>query len=124
MEPDVLCNLCGLSCVLGHQDHDLRRPHGLINQTVRGGYHSTPGNGLGALDDTMSYKFSLCEFCLDWLFSQFKTPVELGCYMGGLEEGEVWKPAAQRVEEDDWRAMKEEFRAELEKRNAARSRHG
>ena len=128
---ETLCNLCGLPCTLGGDPYpDFRA--GLISAVVQGGYESTAGNGYGALDDMTSYNFSLCEFCLDWLFSQFKIPVEVKDYMGssgGYDfedpntkpwKPEPWKPAADRVNEDDWRKMKDEFFSEFNKRNEAR----
>lgn len=126
---DVACNLCGLSCVQ-HLSDELAVYGGLINARVCGGYSSTPGNGVGALDDTVAYKFSLCEFCLDWLFSQFKIPVAMFDYMGSDENfkpadlplDEPWRSAAQRVAEDDWRGYKEEFTAEAARRAKARER--
>lgn len=121
---DPLCNLCGLTCVLGCDDHPCKGPHGLINKVIMGGYESTAGNGHGALDDITSYRFSLCEFCLDWLFGQFRIPVMQGEYMAFdniiTGEGEVWRPAAQRVAEDEWRSMKKEFQAEHDRRAEAR----
>ena len=111
---DVLCNLCGLTCNLeGSWDED----GGLIKAVVQGGYNSTPGNGNGALDDSTSYQFSICEFCLDWLFEQFVIPVAASDNM----ESKVWKPAAERVAADDWRRMKNEFSTESTKREAART---
>lgn len=123
---EPLCNLCGLTCVLGHdriQDDPGCGPHGLIDQSVSGGYESTAGNGRGALDDMTWYRFSLCEFCLDWLFSQFKIAIKTGYYGGGCDDDEVpaWKPASQRVAEDDWRGMKKEFFEEHARRLSARN---
>lgn len=142
-----LCNLCGLSCTLGKDEGaaypDLRG--GLIDATVVGGYDSTPGNGYGALDDLVRHRFSLCEFCLDWLFSQFQIPVAVDDPMNDLllrpgesiDEGlarcgavqlarrpdpEPWKPAADRVRKDDWRKMKDAFFAEAERRREARQK--
>lgn len=111
--------MCGLSCALRDDGHPCWGNHGLINQTVSGGYESTPGNGSGALDDATNYNFSLCEFCLDWLFQQFKVPVETSDYMSGGEI-EPWRPASQRVSEDDWRKMKQKFQTEHDKRAMAR----
>lgn len=115
-----MCNLCGLTCVLGHEGHPSHGPHGLINQAVSGGYESTPGNGYGALDDTTRYRFSLCEFCLDWLFSQFQIPVSVEDYMAPGEKIEPWAPAQERVVRDDWRKMKAEFQSEHDRREVAR----
>jgi len=139
---DPMCNLCGLSCVLGLPS-PARGPHGLLDAQVIGGYESTPGNGCGAVDDMTRYTFNLCEFCLDWLFERFKVPVKtddpMNDYM--LREGEsvaegvermgvvrvmghcdkpAWRPATQRVFDDEWRRDKQEFYAERDKRKAAR----
>lgn len=122
MVNDPICNLCGLSCVFEKDCYGpgLDAIGGLINAKVDGGYESTPGNGHGALDDGTSYHFSLCEFCLDWLFSQFEIPVKVDCYMGP-EDIAAWRPAAQRVAEDDWRRMKDAFRTEYERRIVGRN---
>jgi hypothetical protein len=121
------CNLCGEPCALGtsRETYDGQLAQGgLLDAKVTGGYESTPGNGSGALDDMTRYGFSLCEFCLDWLFQQFKIPVKTDDYMTDdqfLPPAEqkplpAWKSAAQRVEEDDWRRFKEEFRIESTRR--------
>lgn len=118
------CNLCGLPCnIYGSIPEEIRTPSGLIDAKVTGGYDSTPGNGFGALDDCSQYKFSLCEWCLDWLFEQFIIPPEekgVGAFSHLDGPPIEWKPARQRVEEDDWRTGKEEFRIEYERRNQAR----
>jgi len=138
---EPLCNLCGLTLCLGSAGY--RAPHGLVNAKVVGGYSSTPGNGEGALDDLDGYKFSLCEFCLDWLFGKFAVPVETYAPMNEflMEVGETveealkkrgmvklspsdepgpWRPAAQRVQEEEWRKDKEQFFAEKARRDKAR----
>lgn len=115
--PEKLCNLCALPCKL---ENDLEDASGLIDAVVAGGYASTPGNGNGALDDCTRYHFSLCEFCLDWLFTQFQLPPVVSSYTSS--EFEDFRPAAQRVKEDDWRGTKERFFKEFEKRNAARNK--
>jgi len=102
---EAFCNHCGETCYLGHHDIHVSN-HGLIACTVSGGYFSTPGNGCGALDDTTTYTFSLCEFCLDHLFSQFKVPPKIDHYMGGSDEPEIFTAAADRVKNDDWRGQK------------------
>jgi len=143
---DVICNLCGESCSLGPVYGDGKEPYdynGLIEETVVGGYNSTPGNGEGALDDMVRYSFSLCEFCLDWLFEQFIVPVAVDAPMNDylMQEGETmdeamekrgiiqlmeapqpppWKSAAQRVTEDDWRQTKEKFFKEANRRTRKR----
>lgn len=113
---DPLCNLCGQSC---NFHADVKQPDGLVYQKVVGGFDSTPGNGSGALDDTCEYTFSLCEFCLDWLFTQFKIPPEVRC-LSDYGEMEPWRPAAQRVAEDDWRKGKQRFYDEAARRAATR----
>jgi len=92
---------------------------GLINQIVSGGYNSTPGNGDGALDDTTNYKFSLCEFCLDFLFKNFKILPGVSHYCGSSEP-EEFRSAEERVANDDWRQQKDKFRLEYERRNSLR----
>ncbi|HMG12935.1 MAG TPA: hypothetical protein VK571_07160 [Gemmatimonadaceae bacterium] len=124
-EQEPLCNLCGLTCQIGRVDVGTMAPHGLVLATVIGGYESTPGNGYGALDDLSGYRFSLCEWCCDWLFSQFRIPVKIFEYAlgpGQSEEdhGEVFRPAEVRVREDEWRSLKAEFFTEKTRRDAAR----
>ena len=115
------CNLCGLPCGSPSSNPQQWSEQGLLDAHVCGGYDSTPGNGEGALDDMMEYRFSMCEFCLDWLFGKFQIPVTVRDYIAG-ETREPWRPAAQRVLEDDWRRMKEQFTAEYERRKKARER--
>ncbi len=120
-----LCNLCGLSCKPPNPSFSENEDLGLIDCVVSGGYDSTPGNGEGALDDTIAYEFSLCEFCLDWLFVQFKIPVTVSDYpifeTPGFNKRKFdWISAKDRVLNDHWRKMKKEFFAEFEKRNKAR----
>lgn len=93
---EVLCNHCGLSCVL---DNGMEN-YGLVNAVVGGGYFSTAGNGNGTLDDNTNYKFSLCEYCLDHLFQQFSIPPKV-FHMYGEEES--FRPARMRIQEDEWR---------------------
>lgn len=113
--PDVLCNLCGLSCTLKEEEY--AESGGLIKASVTGGYFSTPGNGVGALDDNVTYTFSLCEFCLDWLFDRFKIPVKT---KDGDIEQKPWRPASCRVAADDWRKMKQQFVDEAQRRTRSR----
>lgn len=118
--PPPQCNLCGEPC--GHRDSASKSVHemGLVRCTVSGGFESTPGNGSGALDDGTTYTFSLCEFCLDWLFVQMKTPPVVNRYFGG-GNGPVFRPAEERVRADDWRTKKKEFFDESARRSRARS---
>jgi len=113
--PEITCNLCGELCNLGQW----KTPHGLIESCVSGGYESTAGNGYGALDDGDSYHFSLCEFCLDWLFSRFKIPPTVYEFCGNGEPNQ-WSPAKDRVVQDEWRRMTKLFFAEKERRDKAR----
>lgn len=141
-QPIVLCNWCGLPCNLEPEPWD--RPLGLIRAEVGGGYPSTPGNGSGALDDGVGYRFSLCEFCLDHLFGKFKIPVETFDPMipykrrpgeslddamkrtngfvslGPAREQDPWEDATTRVLRDDWRAMKAQFFAAKAERDRNR----
>jgi hypothetical protein len=113
---EYLCNLCGETCLLGHGEE--KYPHGMIDACVGGGYESTPGNGCGALDDLTSYTFSLCEFCLDYMFTQFKIPPRVWATMNPEEE--PWVPAAERVTSDPWRQQKEVFFTEKSRRDNLR----
>jgi len=132
------CNLCGLTCALptGPADATVLDDHGLIACEVMGHYASTPGNGHGALDDGDAYTFSLCEFCLDWLFTQFRIPpkveaVSLGtCDIDGNpvvhpRRHVEWRPASLRVSRDEWRHGQrfkghDAFYAEAARRDLAR----
>jgi hypothetical protein len=115
---DILCNGCGYSCALTSGTRT--ELGGLLMARVCGGYFSTPGNGCGALDDATAYSFSLCEFCLDWLFAQFKIPVATTNYMEGDAPDAPWKPAEARVAVDGWRKMKGKFAVEAALRATTR----
>ena len=132
---DILCNMCGLSCSMDYStDGQYKGNHGLIEYPVVGGYPSTPGNGDGALDDMTQYEFSLCEFCLDFIFTYFKIPPRVcqlrlkpppniitGSPDDVIEnESEPFVPAEQRVKNDDWRKLKREFFIKKLERDAAR----
>ena len=107
------CNICGHTCKLAGN----KELYGLQTE-VNGGYHSTPGNGDGALDDLMNYKFSICEFCLDDLFQDFIIPVKLDD--GDGDRHIEFKPAAQRIQEDVWRKDKFSFIAEYSQRQKSK----
>src|SRR5258708_22599734 len=113
-----ICNWCGESCTLGPLYDDVVAHGGLIDAVVQGGYDSTPGNGNGALDDMTAYSFSLCEFCLDYLFQQFRIPPTVRCLIDNKEE--TYRPAPKRVKEDEWRTQKEIFLREEGRRNLTR----
>lgn len=117
-----LCNICGESCTIGSESDNPRTVNGLIEATVTGAYMSTPGNGTtqGALDDRVRYKFSICEFCLDWLFhSVFKIPVQVIDLDG--DDGEFNQLSAlQRVLKSHHRNYKEEFIVEYKRHNQLR----
>lgn len=110
---EVLCNWCGHSCTidLSVGPDPIQESCGLINATVIGGFGSTPGNGDGALDDMQAYQFSLCEFCLDYLFQCFKTPPLCYDAWGGTIHPEPWLSAADRIRKDEWRTQVAEFHA-------------
>jgi len=114
-----LCNLCGLPCWVDHpgvpDSVDTETNMGLIGAEVSGGYESTPGNGYGALDDLVTYSFSLCEFCLDWLFRRCVIPPTTN------QTEEVFVGAADRVALDAWRKKKSVFYDEEMRRNGARN---
>lgn len=86
---DKLCNWCGMSMCLW-SDEEVENigvspyPMGLVNQTLYGHSLSHPGIGRGTLDDDSSYTFSLCEFCLDHMFQQFKVPPMTSRYVHGM----------------------------------------
>jgi hypothetical protein len=112
----MTCNVCG---------HSLRlEPNGprcgLVDAEVEGSYNSTPGNGSGALDDCTKYKFSICEFCIDWLFTQCRIPPEVHDMHGDPDSTAQWKPAGQRVAEDEWRTHKREYSDEALMREMSR----
>lgn len=116
------CNLCGDTCAL--QDPNSDGAHGLINAVVCGHYASTPGKGGGALDDTTSYEFSLCEFCLDFIFTHCKIPPHVwdSGITGDLHLGKkLFRPAPVRVDCDEWRKdSKEDFYQAAEFHDALR----
>lgn len=121
---ESLCNLCGFSCDLSkeklpewHQG-EFRPEGGLIEEFVFGGYDSTPGNGYGALDDNVSYRFSLCEFCLDFLFQKFVIPPII--HDNSDMDCTQFVPAKERVLRDEWRTDKQDFLDEAAKRDKAR----
>jgi hypothetical protein len=113
---------------------EYKENEGLIDAKVIGGYPSTPGNGDGALDDMTQYKFSLCEFCLDFLFTRFVVPPTVNCigfapppYVcdGSLndiveKEQEPFYSAEERVKNDEWRRGKKEFFQRKIERDIAR----
>ena len=115
MTKDILCNMCGLSTKLS-ESYNYDQFYGLIDAVVSGGYDSTPGNGYGALDDLVNYRFSLCEFCCDHLFSNFVIPPKTSDNSGEMD----FLPAAQNVQEQFWRKSKSNFFDEQAKRAEAR----
>ncbi len=117
----VACLLCGQSCWI-EEGCPADGNHGLVNVEVSGGYVSTPGNGKGALDDGTIYTFSLCEFCLDFLFARAKVPPVLTDICATRESRGAFEPAADRVQRDEWRKDKASFAAEAARRDAARWR--
>ena len=83
MEPDSVCNWCGHSTKVPNNSD---WPDTLSTKIkVSGGYHSTPGNGYGALLDMTTYSFVLCEFCLDFIMRNCKIPPKVYDQMGNEE---------------------------------------
>ena len=125
-ETAPLCNVCGLTTWieppnLRPGDMSCAEACGLIDSQVVGGYESTPGNGWGALDDMTAYHFSICEFCLDWLFSNCKIhPKVFQVFGNGEKIEEPFRCADERVAKGEGLAMKEEFFAESRRRAEAR----
>jgi hypothetical protein len=121
------CNLCGESCLLplpGGDAHGTSN-HGLIRALVTGGYFSHPGRFSGALEDMTAYQFSICEFCLDWLFCQAKIPPRTFCW-SGYDEGFEWQSGediAKESEKNDTGAL-EAFRKESQRRAELRNKKG
>jgi hypothetical protein len=114
---EKMCNFCGETCeIVGDSTGEIKENSGLIDANVSGGYGSTPGNGNGTLDDCTKYTFSLCEWCLDWLFEQFKTPPTTSDYMSPDEAAEPYIPAVERVTLDSWRVKKKKFFDERRRR--------
>ncbi len=62
---DILCNKCGESLIEG-KDSGGEGVYGLVDAYVSTGYFSP------ALGDGNTYKFDLCERCLNELFKTFK----------------------------------------------------
>ncbi len=135
-DQEILCNYCSLSCNLNKDENekgtdDYIANGGLINCEVMGGYYSTPGNGNGALDDMMVYKFSICEYCLDHLFGKFKIAPRMIQWHG--TKSEPWISAKERIKEreqssfykerskEDWEKINKEFDEKDKLRNDARS---
>ncbi len=119
---NVKCNLCGHLCALGEakQNEPDRMLGGLLGAQVNGGHYSTAGNGYGALEDGCSYRFSLCEFCLDWLFNQFKVPVKVHDYIDG--DPAKWEAADERVKRYAGKPLAEVYRVEADKRAKSRGK--
>lgn len=125
-----LCNVCGLTTWieppnLRPGDMSCAGACGLIDAHPSGGFESTPGNGWGALDDMTVYHFSICEFCLDWLFSSCKIPPKVFVVFGDGEKiEEPFRCADERVSNGECRTMKEEYFAESRRRAEARDVRG
>jgi len=67
----IRCNLCGRSLEV-QVAKGITNTCGLVEVEVRGSY------GSPVLKDFVTYRFSLCERCLEELFQRFKLPVEMG----------------------------------------------
>jgi hypothetical protein len=107
---DVLCNLCGKSCLLGnlYDKVNMKTGHliksknregnqygGLVETEVHGCYESNE------LRDAMSYKFSICEKCLCSLMKKFKIEVEVkGEWSGDYLPESKYEKKAKKSRED------------------------
>jgi hypothetical protein len=67
---DVICNMCGHSCVTWKDDDKILGIDGLIKGYVEGGF------GSKVIGDTVSYSFDLCEMCTMELINKFKIPAK------------------------------------------------
>lgn len=74
------CNKCG-GTMKATEDCSDSSPHGLVEVTVGGGYHSF------YLSDCTSYTFSMCEKCLREAFEEFKIPPTVVDRMGDGSKG-------------------------------------
>lgn len=73
---EILCNQCGKTCCSPLQKNpkakiQYKEYTGLLEQEIHGGYESE------VIGDMVSWRFSLCEFCLDKLVKGFKIPHEV-----------------------------------------------
>jgi hypothetical protein len=105
------CNMCA------QESEGLECNSILNNFKVSGGYDSTPANGYGALDDMTDYEFSLCEYCLDYLFKQFLIAPKV-YFIPSIAE-EKFIPAEVRVEMSNHN-YKEDFFTEYNRRASFR----
>lgn len=121
---EAFCNLCGQTCAMFLcSDNDgnlIYENEGLISASVSGGYPSTPGNGEGTLDDMTLYTFSLCEYCLEFLFSHMIIPPQLGDAFNNGPIDKVYLPALERIKKDSWRRKDPKWEALVKDRIAER----
>lgn len=114
---EMFCNMCGKTCAMCLDGDEYFENEGLILAKVSGGYPSTPGNGDGALDDMTQYEFSICEFCLDFMFSNFVIPPKVS---ENITKQMTFVPAEKRVAQDEWREDKDNFYKRKSERDFAR----
>lgn len=98
-DPEALCNLCSLPCAFDTEIEPSARGAYGLGAVAQGHYQSSPGAGAGALDDGVAYSFNLCEWCLDWLFSNFRRPPSMHNYLGDCKSkiDEPYEPAELRA---------------------------
>lgn len=106
-----VCNMCGESTILALEP--VVDIGGLDNCEVIGGYFSS------ALEDCSKYKFSICEFCLDYLFERFKIPPKIFCTIDG--DYRKFTTAKERFQTSNQKKLATEFFEEYEKRNKVRT---
>lgn len=69
---DIICNKCGETCSNQKRKNQEHFEYsGLVETEVHGGYDSE------VIGDMRSWKFSLCEFCLEKLVKTFKIPFQV-----------------------------------------------
>lgn len=72
---DIICNKCGKTCNnIARQNYDKKHGkdfYGILELEVHGGYNSA------TIGDMVSWRFSLCEFCVKELVDTFKIPHEI-----------------------------------------------
>lgn len=101
------CNWCGFTCTMNPDHANLRGSYGMINVTADGGY------GSDVLLDATRHRFSLCEYCLDHLFSQFTKPPGLEDYMSGTLLKQPWMSLVDRLNNEGDHGISAERMAEI-----------
>jgi len=91
--------------------------YGMVNEFVNGHY------GSDVLRDGTRHRFSLCEYCIDYLFSLFKMPPGMEDYMDGKLSRRPWMSAIGEMKQKALRggeSLRNQIVKESERRAAAR----